>query len=106
VLVNLIENAVKYSDEGQIEVRVARRDGRVRFSVRDEGPGIPTIQQERIFEKFFRLDPNMTQGVGGTGLGLYICRQLIDAMHGEIWVESLPGRGSTFTFELPIAETP
>jgi signal transduction histidine kinase len=106
VLVNLIENAVKYSQEGQIEVRVARRDGRVRFSVRDEGLGIPTIQQERIFEKFFRLDPNMTQGVGGTGLGLYICRQLIDAMHGEIWVESLPGRGSTFTFELPIAETP
>jgi signal transduction histidine kinase len=106
VLVNLIENAVKYSEDGQIEVRVARRDGRVRFSVRDEGPGIPTIQQERIFEKFFRLDPNMTQGVGGTGLGLYICRQLIDAMHGEIWVESLPGRGSTFTFELPIAETP
>jgi signal transduction histidine kinase len=105
VLVNLIENAVKYSHEGQIVVRVGRRDGRIRFSVRDEGPGIPTIQQERIFEKFFRLDPNMTQGVGGTGLGLYICRELISAMHGEIWVESLPGRGSTFTFELPVART-
>jgi signal transduction histidine kinase len=104
VLVNLIENAVKYSQEGRIVVRVGRRDGRVRFSVRDEGPGIPTIQQERIFEKFFRLDPNMTQGVGGTGLGLYICRELISAMHGDIWVESLPGRGSTFTFELPVAQ--
>jgi len=106
VLVNLIENAVKYSDEGRIEVRLGRRDGRVRFSVRDQGPGIPAIQQERIFEKFFRLDPNMTQGVGGTGLGLYICRELVGSMHGEIWVESIPGEGSTFAFELPVAQTP
>jgi hypothetical protein len=103
VLVNLIENAVKYTSEGRIEVRLDRIDGRVRFSVRDEGPGIPPSQQERIFEKFYRLDPNMTQGVGGTGLGLYICRELIDAMEGEIWVESVPGEGSTFSFELPVA---
>ena len=103
VLVNLIENAVKYSTEGTIEVRLDRQDGMVRFSVRDEGPGIPPNQQERIFEKFYRLDPNMTQGVGGTGLGLYICRELIDSMQGEIWVESEFGHGSTFTFELPVA---
>ena len=103
VLVNLIENAVKYSHEGTIEVRLVRRDGVLRFSVRDEGPGIPLSQQERIFEKFYRLDPNMTQGVGGTGLGLYICRELIDSMDGEIWVESQPGLGSTFQFELPVA---
>jgi signal transduction histidine kinase len=105
VLVNLIENAVKYSSEGRIEVRLGHREERVRFSVRDEGPGIPAIQQERIFEKFYRLDPNMTQGVGGTGLGLYICRELVGAMHGEIWVESVPGEGSTFSFELPVAQT-
>jgi signal transduction histidine kinase len=105
VLVNLIENAVKYTHEGRIEVRLDHRDGRVRFSVRDEGPGIPLAQQERIFEKFYRLDPNMTQGVGGTGLGLYICRELIDSMQGEIWVESAPGEGSTFSFELPVAQS-
>jgi signal transduction histidine kinase len=105
VLVNLIENAVKYSHEGRIEVRLDRVDGRVRFSVTDEGPGIPLTQQERIFEKFYRLDPNMTQGVGGTGLGLYICRELVDAMQGEIWVESVPGSGSTFSFELPVAQS-
>jgi signal transduction histidine kinase len=103
VLVNLVENAVKYTREGRIEVSVQRRNGSVRFSVRDEGPGIPAAQHERIFEKFYRLDPNMTQGVGGTGLGLYICRELIESMQGEIWVESVPGEGSTFNFELPVA---
>jgi signal transduction histidine kinase len=103
VLVNLIENAVKYSHEGRIEVRLHRRDGKVRFSVQDEGPGIPASQRERVFEKFYRLDPNMTQGVGGTGLGLYICRELIESMNGKIWVESEPGVGSTFAFELPVA---
>ena len=106
VLVNLIENAVKYSREGRVQVRLGSHYGTVRFSVRDEGPGIPLSQQERIFEKFYRLDPNMTKGVGGTGLGLYICRELVDAMNGDIWVESAPGAGSTFSFELPVAQAP
>jgi signal transduction histidine kinase len=104
VLVNLVENAVKYSRRGVVRVRLGSYYGNVRFSVRDEGPGIPLAQQERIFEKFYRLDPNMTQGVGGTGLGLYICRELVDAMNGDIWVESAPGEGSTFSFELPVAK--
>jgi len=104
VLVNLVENAVKYSRAGRIQVRLGSHYGSVRFSVRDEGPGIPLNQQERIFDKFYRLDPNMTKGVGGTGLGLYICRELVEAMHGDIWVESLPGQGSTFSFELPVAQ--
>ena len=103
VLVNLVENAVKYSSEGRIEVRLQPRNGKMRFSVQDEGLGIPLDQQERIFEKFYRLDPDMTRGVGGTGLGLYICRELVEGMAGEIWVESEPGRGSTFSFELPLA---
>jgi signal transduction histidine kinase len=102
VLVNLIENAVKYG-EGTVEVRVGRDDGRMRFSVRDNGLGIPTEEHERVFEKFYRLDPDMTQGVGGTGLGLYICRELIEGMDGRIWLESSPGAGSTFSFELPLA---
>jgi signal transduction histidine kinase len=103
VLVNLIENAVKYSGEGRILVRLEREDGWMRFSVTDEGSGIPPEEHDRIFEKFHRLDPNMTQGVGGTGLGLYICRELVERMEGRIWVDSRLGQGTTFTFELPLA---
>ena len=103
VLVNLIENAVKYSDEGRIDVRVEQQNGRMRFSVSDQGLGIPPEEHERIFDKFHRLDPDMTHGVGGTGLGLYICRELIERMNGRIWVESERGKGATFAFELPLA---
>ena len=102
VLVNLMENAVKYSGQGRIEVCVQPQYGTTRFSVRDEGRGIPVDEAERIFEKFYRLDPNMTEGVGGTGLGLYICRELIEGMRGQIWVNSELGKGSTFIFELPL----
>jgi len=104
ILANLIDNAVKYSPAGsRVDVEVQREEARVRFSVRDRGPGIPPAEQEHVFEKFYRLDPHHHYGVGGSGLGLYICRQLVSSMHGQIWVESAPQRGSTFTFELPIA---
>jgi signal transduction histidine kinase len=75
----------------------------VRFSVRDDGLGIPAGEQRRIFEKFYRVDPNLSRGIGGTGLGLYICRELIRRMEGHIWVESRESKGSTFSFELPVA---
>jgi len=105
VLVNLIDNAVKYStDRGAVEVSLSTVDDCVRFSVRDDGLGIPLVEQQRIFDKFHRLDPDMTRGVGGTGLGLYICKQLIDQMDGRIWVASQEGEGSTFAFELPAAD--
>ena len=95
VLVNLIDNAVKYStDSSAIEVSLRTVDDRVRFSVRDDGLGIPLVEQQRIFDKFHRLDPDMTRGVGGTGLGLYICKQLVDQMNGRIWVASEEGEGS------------
>jgi len=104
VLVNLVENAVKYSPNGgRVELELTPENGRVRFSVRDRGLGIPASEHERIFEKFFRLDPNLSRGVGGTGLGLYISRELVRRMGGRIRVESEPGRGSTFSFELPLA---
>ena len=104
VLVNLVENAVKYSPNGgRVELALEPVDGRVRFSVRDRGLGIPPSEHERIFEKFFRLDPNLSRGVGGTGLGLYISRELVRRMGGRIRVDSAPGRGSTFSFELPTA---
>jgi PAS domain S-box-containing protein len=106
VLANLVDNAVKYSpDGGRIEVRVAPAGAHVRFSVIDEGLGIPYAEQRRIFEKFYRVDPNMTRGISGTGLGLYICRELVRRMNGRLAVDSEPGKGSTFTFELPIAGT-
>ena len=75
----------------------------MRFSVRDRGLGIPATEHSRIFEKFYRLDPGLTRGVGGTGLGLYICREIVRRMDGRIWVESRPGAGSNFWFELPLA---
>jgi len=104
VLVNLVENAVKYSPNGgRVELELEQVDSRVRFAVRDRGLGIPASEQERIFEKFFRLDPNLSRGVGGTGLGLYISRELVRRMGGRIRVESEPGRGSTFSFDLPLA---
>jgi len=105
VLVNLVENAIKYSpDGGRVEVGMEERDGFLRFYVRDEGLGIAPEDQERIFEKFYRADPQMTRGVGGTGLGLYICRELIDRMGGRIWAEPNGSKGSMFVFELPTAE--
>jgi PAS domain S-box-containing protein len=105
VLVNLVENAIKYSpDGGQIEVGVEPTDGAVCFYVRDPGLGIPAEEQSRVFEKFYRLDPEMTRGIGGTGLGLYICSELLERMNGRIWVESVEGSGSTFSFALPAAD--
>jgi PAS domain S-box-containing protein len=104
ILANLLDNAGKYSpDGGVVEVRLARRGNAVRFSVRDEGLGIPVAEQRRIFEKFYRVDPNLSRGIGGTGLGLYICRELVRRMDGHIWVDSREGGGSTFAFELPVA---
>jgi PAS domain S-box-containing protein len=104
VLTNLVDNAVKYSpDGGSVRVALSESGHCVRFRIEDQGLGIPPAEQARIFEKFFRLDPNLTRGVGGTGLGLYISRELVNRMHGRIWVASDGRRGSTFTFELPVA---
>ena len=103
VLVNLVANAIKYSPgTGRIEVQLEQLENRLRIAVRDEGVGIPQSEQERIFEKFYRV-PNMINAVSGTGLGLYICRKLVRRMGGTIWVESSEGIGSTFFVELPLA---
>jgi signal transduction histidine kinase len=100
VLVNLIDNAAKYSRGGRIAVSAERANGTVRVAVEDEGIGIPAGEQRRIFEKFYRIDPQLTASPSGTGLGLYVCRELIERMGGRIGVSSEPGRGSTFSFEL------
>jgi PAS domain S-box-containing protein len=102
VLVNLVDNAVKYSPGGGlIELRVHNGDATCVIEVVDEGLGIPPAERERIFEKFYRLDPQQTHGVGGSGLGLYICRELVERMEGQLSVESEPGKGSRFRVELP-----
>jgi len=105
VLANLIDNAVKYSPQGgKVDVRVEQSNGHVRFSVSDEGIGVPDSERERIFDKFIRLDPEMSRGIGGTGLGLYICRELVGQMGGTIWVSANQPQGSIFAFEIPVAE--
>jgi two-component system sensor histidine kinase VicK len=102
VISNLIDNAIKYSpDGGTVTVSIEERDHHVRFAVTDTGLGIPAGEQRRILEKFYRLDPDMTRGIGGTGLGLYICRELVRRVNGRIWVESRSGEGSTFFVEVP-----
>jgi signal transduction histidine kinase len=102
VLVNLVENALKYSPEGgRIELKVGAERDAVRIAVSDEGLGIPPAEQEQIFEKFYRLDAEMTRGVGGSGLGLYISREIVTQMDGTLTVSSEPGAGSTFTVTLP-----
>jgi PAS domain S-box-containing protein len=103
VLENLVGNAVKYSrGAGRVEVRLEPSRDHVCIAVCDQGVGIPNAEQERIFEKFYRL-PSTSRAVGGTGLGLYICRELVVRMGGRIWIESSEGTGSTFFVELPLA---
>jgi signal transduction histidine kinase len=107
VISNLIENAIKYSPEGgTIEVEVESGDRHVLFAISDPGLGIPPREQQRIFQKFYRLDPHMSRGIGGTGLGLYICRELVRRMDGRMTVSSKEGEGSTFVVELPLAAAP
>jgi signal transduction histidine kinase len=107
VLVNLVENAIKYSPEGgRVEVRIADSPDRLRIEVRDEGLGIPPSEQSRIFEKFYRLDADMTRGVGGSGLGLYISHEIVEQMGGLLSVRSRRGAGSTFMVTLPRAVSP
>jgi len=104
VLTNLIDNAISYTDEGYIRCRIRRRRDKVHVEVVDTGRGIPEEHLDRIFERFYRVDPDRSRRSGGTGLGLSIVKQILQA-HGEaIHVESTVGRGSRFWFELPYAE--
>lgn len=110
VLNNLVNNAIKFSpaNVGKIEVSVNNEDirGRVLFSVKDNGTGIPKDKQGNIFQKFYQADTSTTRNAGGTGLGLAISKGIVEAHDGRIWFESEPGIGTTFYFQIPLSLNP
>lgn len=101
VLDNLIENAIKYTPKGSVTVDVSGGEGTVVISIKDTGLGIPTEDIPHLFQKFYRVSNLDRQEIGGTGLGLYLSRRLVESMQGRLWVESIFGQGSTFFVELP-----
>jgi signal transduction histidine kinase len=102
VLLNLVGNAIKFTDTGEVRVSASSAGGHFAVSVMDTGPGIPEEHQSRIFDQFHQVDSSNTKAKGGTGLGLAIAKQIVDMHGGRIWVESALGKGSTFQMELPI----
>src|SRR5262245_55260395 len=101
VLLNLVGNAIKFTDGGEVRVTAKAVNCHFRVSVADTGPGIPEQEHKRIFEQFHQIDSSLTKAKGGTGLGLAIAKQIVEMHGGRIWVESTPGKGATFHMELP-----
>jgi PAS domain S-box-containing protein len=105
VVTNLFDNAVKYSEKGKITIGLTGNNDVIQFFVRDTGNGIPADDIPHLFQKFYRVDNSATRTIGGTGLGLFICRKIIELYGGRIWVESKLGEGSTFYINLPRLST-
>lgn len=101
VIANLVENAIKYTPAGEIVVAIKGDADSVLISIQDSGIGIPAEDLPHMFQKFYRVDNSETREIGGTGLGLYLCKRLVETMDGRIWVESEYKKGSTFFVELP-----
>lgn len=101
VITNLFDNAVKYTDSGKISLGLTGDNSVVQFYIKDTGAGIPHEDVPHLFQKFYRVDNSATRTIGGTGLGLFISRKIIELYNGRIWVESEPGQGSTFFVNLP-----
>jgi signal transduction histidine kinase len=102
VLLNLVGNAIKFTDAGEVSIRGCLADGSFHVAVCDTGPGISTADQGKLFREFQQADNSITRKKGGTGLGLAISRRIVEMHGGRIWVESSLGRGSTFSFTLPV----
>jgi signal transduction histidine kinase len=102
VLMNLVGNAIKFTEEGEIEVKATASNDTFVVSVSDTGPGLSEGDQQRIFEEFHQVDASSTRKKGGTGLGLSIAKRIVEMHGGHIWVESTSGKGSTFSFTLPV----
>jgi signal transduction histidine kinase len=103
VLLNLVGNAIKFTDIGEVSIKGCCANGSFNVAVRDTGPGISPADQAKLFQEFQQADNSITRKKGGTGLGLAISRQIIEMHGGRIWVESRPGHGSTFAFTLPVS---
>ena len=101
VITNLFDNAVKYTETGKISIGITGDDQVVQLYIRDTGAGIPAVDIPHLFQKFYRVDNSATRTIGGTGLGLYICRKIVELYNGRIWVESAEEKGSTFYINLP-----
>jgi signal transduction histidine kinase len=102
VLINLVGNAIKFTDAGEVVITAAATDGSFHLSVRDTGPGISAADQAKLFQEFQQADNAITRKKGGTGLGLAISKRIIEMHGGRIWVDSIVGQGSTFSFMLPV----
>jgi signal transduction histidine kinase len=103
ILVNLIGNSIKYTKKGEIELSAKKQDRKfVRIAVKDSGIGISAKARERLFDKFYRVQSEETEGIVGTGLGLWITKQLVELMGGQIFVDSIEHVGSQFYFTIPI----
>jgi PAS domain S-box-containing protein len=101
VISNLVDNAIKYTPQGDVVIDISGDTDHVQISIADSGIGIPKEDQAHLFQKFYRVDNSETREIGGTGLGLYLCRRLVEAMNGRIWADSEYKRGSTFYVEIP-----
>ena len=101
VVTNLFDNAVKYTEKGKISLGLTGNADVVQLYIKDSGIGIPPEDIPHMFQKFYRVDNSVTRTIGGTGLGLFICRKIVELYQGRIWVESTPGQGSTFYINLP-----
>ena len=102
VLLNLVGNAIKFTDVGEVRITASKKGDRFAVEVTDTGPGIPAEEQQRIFQEFHQVDNSHTKRKGGTGLGLAIAKRIVEMHGGRIWVESSLGQGSTFCVELPV----
>lgn len=105
VVTNIFDNAVKYTESGRVSLGLTGNEQVVQFYIKDTGHGIPPDDIPHLFQKFYRVDNSATRTIGGTGLGLYICRKIIELYHGRVWVESAVGQGSTFYINLPRLST-
>ena len=103
VLVNIIGNAIKYTvDNGSIDISHKIKDGFLITRVKDHGIGMNDEQMKKLFTKFYRVQTDVTAKIEGTGLGLFICKEIIERMNGKVWVESGEGKGSVFSFSLKL----
>jgi signal transduction histidine kinase len=105
ILSNLINNALKFTPEGSIDIGYKLKDGFLEFFVKDTGIGIPPEFHSKVFERFYQVDNTVSRQYQGTGLGLSICKAYAELLGGKIWLESQPGNGTTFIFTIPYVKS-